>query len=85
MIQIAEAIKQGGIIKDMLDSPEFKAAVAGVKSLNSESTADQKVDAINNLIPFLLPIGEFGKTLLGKKGDATIDEITEILTAIHDK
>ena len=83
MIQISEAIKQAGIIKEMVDSPEFEAAVEKLKTLEG-SSAEEKVEAIKGILPFLIPIGDFAKTILGKKGDATVDEISGILKAIYE-
>ncbi len=82
MIQIGEAIDQAKIIKDMIKSPEFLAAKQAIKDITPESTGDEKVEAVKNIIPFLLPIAEFAKAILGKKGDNTVDDITEILNSI---
>ncbi len=81
-MDIKALIDNGKIIKDQIDSPEFKAAVQTLKDLDSNSTADEKVNAVKGIIPFMLPVGEFAKGLLNKKGDSVVDEITEVLTAI---
>lgn len=82
MIQIGEAIDQAKVIKDMIKSPEFLAAKQAIKDITPESTGDEKVAAVKGIIPFLLPIAEFAKAILGKKGDNTVDDITEILNSI---
>ena len=82
MIQVAEAIKQAQIIKDNLHSPEFKAVMEKFHTLNPDSPAEEKVAAVKAVIPYLLPIGEFAKSLLNDKGDATVDQIEDILKAI---
>jgi len=79
MIKVAEAIEQAKIIKDMIKSEEFLAAKQAIKDLTPESTPEQQVAAVKGIIPFLLPIGEFAKAILGQKGDNTVDDITEIL------
>lgn len=82
MLKIGEAIDQAKIIKDMINSPEFAAAKQAIKDITPDSTRDEKVEAVKGIIPFLLPIGEFAKAILGKKGDNTVDDITEILNSI---
>lgn len=82
MIKVGEAIDQAKIIKDMIKSPEFLAAKQAIKDITPDSTGDEKVEAVKGIIPFLLPIGEFAKAILGNKGDNTVDDITEILQSI---
>lgn len=80
-IKIPEAIKQANIIKEMWDSPEFKAAKEKLKNLD-EATPEEKVAAIKGIFPYLMPVGDFAKALLGDKGDRTVDEIEAILKEI---
>ncbi len=82
MIKIGEAIDQAKIIKDMVKSQEFLDAKQAIKDITPDSTGDEKVAAVKGIIPFLMPIGEFAKALLGHKGDNTVEDITEILQSI---
>lgn len=83
-MDIFEAVKQGKIIKDSFKSPEFKNAIQDIKDWNSETPTEKKVQDVKDLLPFLLPVGDFAIAFLNKEGDEMVNEIKEVLTLIHN-
>lgn len=81
MIKIDQALEAIKELKELAESADFKADLQAIKNLKGLTPAE-KVEAVKELEPVILPLAKLVKAFTGDKIDVLVDDVVEALTAL---